>query len=186
MEKSIGQPLSRPFLVDDLRDDETSATIVAEEQERARLAADLGLPSIAAFTAELTLTGRGGGRIQVRGEMQALVTRICVVSLDLFETQVTEPIDVLFAPATEATEAEVRLRAHQEIVGAAPIEEPPDPIVDGRIDLGVLAAEFLALGLDPYPRKPGVDFAAPVEADGSGDSPFAVLGRLKGQGTSVD
>ena len=27
-----------------------------------------------------------------------------------------------------------------------------------QIDLGALAAEFLALGLDPYPRKPGVAF----------------------------
>ena len=60
----------------------------------------------------------------------------------------------------------------------------PDPdhtsrsILDGRIDLGVLAAEFLALGLDPYPRKPGADFAAPAEADISTDSPFAALRQL--------
>ncbi len=44
--------------------------------------------------------------------------------------------------------------------------DPPDPIVNGRIDLGQLAAEFLALGLDPYPRKPGVEFA-PVVEDGA-------------------
>ena len=37
--------------------------------------------------------------------------------------------------------------------------EPPDEIVNGQIDLGALTAEFLALGLDPYPRKPGVDFS---------------------------
>ena len=36
--------------------------------------------------------------------------------------------------------------------------EPPDEIVNGQIDLGALTAEFLVLGLDPYPRKPGVDF----------------------------
>ena len=35
-------------------------------------------------------------------------------------------------------------------------EDEPDPIIDGKIDLGALAAEFFALGLDPYPRKPGV------------------------------
>jgi hypothetical protein len=40
-------------------------------------------------------------------------------------------------------------------------EEEPDPIVDGKIDLGALAAEFMILGLDPYPRKPGVDFIPP-------------------------
>ena len=32
-------------------------------------------------------------------------------------------------------------------------EDAPDPIVDGKVDLGALAAEFIALALDPYPRK---------------------------------
>ena len=55
-------------------------------------------------------------------------------------------------------------------------EDPPDPIVDGKVDLGALAAEFLALALDPYPRKPGAEFAAPEVAEP--DSPFAELARL--------
>ena len=42
-------------------------------------------------------------------------------------------------------------------------EDDPDPVIDGKIDLGALAAEFFALGLDPYPRKPGVEFVAPAE-----------------------
>ena len=37
-------------------------------------------------------------------------------------------------------------------------------MIDGKIDLGALAAEFFALGLDPYPRKPGAEFVAPPEA----------------------
>jgi hypothetical protein len=54
---------------------------------------------------------------------------------------------------------------------------PLDPIIDGQIDLGALAAEFLALNLDNYPRKPGVMFeAANAGGEASGtDSPFAVL-----------
>jgi hypothetical protein len=56
-------------------------------------------------------------------------------------------------------------------------QDPPDPIVNGQIDLGALAAEFLALNLDLYPRKPGVMFeAANAGAEASAiDSPFAVL-----------
>jgi hypothetical protein len=53
-------------------------------------------------------------------------------------------------------------------------QDQPDPIVEGRIDLGALAAEFMALGLDPYPRKPGAAFAPPAEAAGA-DSPFEAL-----------
>ena len=55
----------------------------------------------------------------------------------------------------------------------------PDEIVNGQIDLGALTAEFLALGLDPYPRKPGVDFSYQDPADEK-DSPFAASRQAEG------
>ncbi len=39
--------------------------------------------------------------------------------------------------------------------------EAPEPVPDGWIDLGELAAEQLGLAIDPYPRKP--DAAVPAE-----------------------
>jgi len=57
-------------------------------------------------------------------------------------------------------------------------EDEPDPIIDGKIDIGALAAEFFALGLDPYPRKPGAQFA-PLKPDDAGEQPFAALQTLK-------
>ena len=53
-------------------------------------------------------------------------------------------------------------------------EDDPDPVIDGKIDLGALTAEFFALGLDPYPRKPGAEFVAP--AGGGGPPVSAVRG----------
>ena len=53
-------------------------------------------------------------------------------------------------------------------------------MIDGRIDLGALAAEFFALGLDPYPRKPGAEFVAPPEP-APPDSPFAALAGTGGK-----
>jgi hypothetical protein len=50
-------------------------------------------------------------------------------------------------------------------------------MINGQIDLGALAAEFLALNLDLYPRKPRVTFKNMYvggEASGT-DSPFAGL-----------
>ncbi len=38
--------------------------------------------------------------------------------------------------------------------------DDPEPLVGGTIDLGALAIEFLIVGLDPYPRKPGAVFEA--------------------------
>ena len=49
---------------------------------------------------------------------------------------------------------------------------------DGVVDLGAVATEFLLLGIDPYPRKPGAVFDAPPAGDAAGH-PFAALAALK-------
>ncbi|MGB7247021.1 MAG: DUF177 domain-containing protein, partial [Methylovirgula sp.] len=59
-----------------------------------------------------------------------------------------------------------------------PERDPPDAIVDGMIDVGALAAEFLALGLDPYPKKPGVEFAPVTVPEESAGRPFDALKKL--------
>jgi hypothetical protein len=50
-------------------------------------------------------------------------------------------------------------------------------MVGGRIDLGGVITEFLALALDPYPRKPDVSFQPAIEE--KDPSPFAALAALK-------
>ncbi len=57
----------------------------------------------------------------------------------------------------------------------------PEPIIDGQIDFGLIAYETLAIGLEPYPRKAGVEFEPPAEPEGFG-SPFAALKALKNKG----
>ena len=57
-------------------------------------------------------------------------------------------------------------------------KEPPEPLVDGKIDLGALATEFLVLGIDPYPRKAGAEFTPPKVGDDDAH-PFAALEALK-------
>ena len=49
---------------------------------------------------------------------------------------------------------------------------------DGAVDLGAIATEFLLLGIDPYPRKPGAVFEAPPAGDPA-SHPFAALAALK-------
>ena len=99
------------------------------------------------------------------------MTQTCVVTLEPFEAEVAEPVELRFADLPEAA-----LDGGEPRVVEVAEEDAPDPIVSGRIDLGALTAEFLALGLDPYPRKPGVAFDAPGETR---ESPFAALGRLR-------
>lgn len=193
------EPFSRPFLVDELlRRPEESLTIEATEEERDALARADGIPAIHMLRAEFRIS-RVGKFIHVNGEVRARVTQICVVSLDPFESELVEPVEVRFAPQAHtpvvppaiegmsrrrASQANARQEAARKEKAPPPVatlegeEDPPDPIIDGRIDLGALAAEFLALGLDPYPRKPGVVFE-PIESEPEEESPFAALARLR-------
>jgi hypothetical protein len=90
------------------------------------------------------------------------------VTLEAFDAPLEEEIDVHFAPAGTYKPSEED--EENEI-------DPPDEIVDGRIDVGALVCEFLALGVDPYPRKPGAVFEPPAEDPAI--SPFSALSRLK-------
>ena len=47
----------------------------------------------------------------------------------------------------------------------------------------LLATEFLILGIDPYPRKPGVAFDAPKPQSDAAGNPFAALAALQKKGT---
>jgi hypothetical protein len=97
-----------------------------------------------------------------------------VVTLEPIENAIEEAVDLDFAPTADGAEAapkKARKRAPSN-------DEPPEPLLDGMLDLGALATEFLILGIDPYPRKPGAQFAAP-KAEDAGEHPFAVLEALK-------
>jgi len=166
------EPLSRSIRVDALPKEGQAFSIEADAAERAALAALNGAPEIASFVATFEVKPQRRGEVRVRGAVHAELTQICVVSLDPFPAVVDEAIDVRFAPAPEA--GAPRRPAGEEEAFSIADEDEPDPIVDGKIDLGALAAEFFTLGLDPYPRKPGVVFA-PTEFASPTHSPFAGL-----------
>ena len=165
-------PLTRLVRVDALPQEGRTVTIEASPSEREALASLYKLPAIAALTANLRLepVGRGGAR--VTGAVHAELTQICVVSLEPFPGTVDETVDTRFAPQAEE---ELGRRAGRETLTISLADDDdPDPVVDGKIDLGALTAEIFALGLDPYPRKPGAEFVAPAEP-APPDLPFAAL-----------
>ena len=179
-------PLSRRFDVSTVRDVPATFTVTASDAERQALATDAGLRDVEAFSAVFDIVRDGQEGFRVTGTVRAQIRQTCVVSLDDFSSRVEEPIQVVFLPEAEvarmAAERAAQPALHDE--EASP-DDLPDPIVAGRIDLGALAAEIMILGLDPYPRKPGVVFAEP-EPPGAADvvSPFAAMKRLKADGSS--
>jgi uncharacterized metal-binding protein YceD (DUF177 family) len=171
-------PFSRVALVEQVPEAGIDVAIDATAEERAGLAVCDGLVGIGGLEAFFHVVPRPGKRFNVSGRVSASITQICVVTLEPFESTIAEDVDVDFVlsadlPKPEAAKArEPALRDEQE-------EDPPDEIFDGKIDLGALAAEFLALALDPYPRKPGARFEEVLtEKPEEPESPFAVLRRL--------
>ncbi len=173
-------PLHRPIKADEIKLRGSHVSVRAEAGELAGIARMLDLPSVESLEARYVLT-RSGQKVKLEGEMTAHLHQACTVTLDPFPVALTVPLKLDFAPEeplnprrkgpeteTGAIELEVRLNE----------EDPPEPIVDGVIDLGAVTLEFLALALDPYPRKPGAAFAEPAP-ETPPESPFAALARLK-------
>jgi uncharacterized metal-binding protein YceD (DUF177 family) len=170
--ESVG-PLSRPVSVQHLPEEGLEVVVEASPEERAALAKDFKLPAIHALEGRFRLAGTPR-RVHVTGAVKARVEQVCVVTLDSFEDMIEEEVEVDFAGSRSGASP-----SDQEGSGAeAPGYEPPDEIAGGHIDLGALTAEFLVLGLDPYPRKPGAAFS--YEGEGNpAESPFAALKGLK-------
>jgi Large ribosomal RNA subunit accumulation protein YceD len=144
---------SRLVRVDSLPREGQVVTIEAAPAERDALASFYRLPDIAALTATLRLEPWGRGGARVTGAVHGKLTQLCIVSVEPFPATVDEEVDVRFAPPKAADR---KSSAEQEAQTLSLAEEDePDPVIDGKIDLGALTAEFFALGLDPYPRKPG-------------------------------
>src|ERR1700737_722141 len=151
------------------RDIEASAT------ERAAMAALAGLREISSAHASLDVTPIRDGRVSAR------IGQTCVVTLDPIDSAIDEVIDLIYAPASQIGELADTI---DDTEGDAEIPDPPEPIVNGVIDLGRLATDALLLGIDPYPRKPDAVFdppAAPVDPE---DHPFAALKALKSAATA--
>jgi hypothetical protein len=136
-----------------------------------------GLPDLLSARANFDVTPVGGDRFHVTGEVVAQIVQNCVVTLEPLENAIHEAIDMMFVPESDLAAMAKPARTDDEDADAP---DPPEPIVGGAIDLGALAAEFLILGIDPYPRKPGVAFDVPQPAPDPEDHPFAALKAWKG------
>lgn len=152
----------------------THLKLAPTPQERAEIAALLGLDALPALTLELDVTHAQSGMVSVEGQIKAQARPICVVSLEAFDEAIDTPVALRFAP--EAYVERLVKRAEEE--GNEDFE-PPDVIEDGTIDFGKLAVEFLALSLDPYPRKAGAVFTGAGDPPEEKISPFAALAKLK-------
>jgi len=146
----------------------------ADREECERLRAALDLLGVAELRARYQITPLSFGRYKLAGELAAVVEQSCVATLEPVRSEVAETYAATYWPPEampEPIKGQVALDA----------EPDPEPIVDGRIDVGRIVFESLAAGIDPFPRVPGAVFEGPLSTPQAQkpDSPFAVLANLK-------
>lgn len=181
-EPSAALPFSHPVRVETIRQRGTPLVVAVDAAALARIATYLDIASLERLEGRFTLT-RNGERVRLEGHVEAALHQTCIVTLEPFAVALSIPVRLDYLP--EENLAAIAARAAKDTgEGAIDVEvdlnedDPPEPIVDGVIDLGAVMLEFLALGLDPYPRKPGAAFET-AEPDTLQQSPFAALARLK-------
>ncbi|MDP6573551.1 MAG: DUF177 domain-containing protein [Rhodospirillales bacterium] len=180
---------SRPLLVADFDEDKTVRRIEADTGERSALAERFGIVALDSLSATVSLhTQPGRGVVRVHGEFSAEVVQTCVVTLEPLSTRLHAAFERLYGPEEEGSEASTSAPDGPEHAVIGPdAEEPPQPFVDGAIDIGEAVAEQLAIELDPFPRAPGAVFQGfSSESDddreaGGERRPFATLKDLMGK-----
>lgn len=124
-------------------------SIEAREDEREALATRFGLVALNALSAEVTLRRLPGGPlVRVEGRIVADVEQRCVVSLEPVPEHVDGQFSEIFGPEGYKPPEEFEE------------EDIPETFDAGGIDIGELAAQHLALSLNPYPKAPGVEVPA--------------------------
>jgi len=136
-----------------------------------------GLREVLSAQASFDVMPNSGGRFHVAGHVRARIGQTCVVTLEEIESDIDEPIDLVFAPPEQIPQMAALVDEAEESDEETP--DPPEPIENGMIDLGRVATDALYLAVDPYPRKPGAVFEPVVEAADPEDHPFAALRALK-------
>lgn len=176
-------PFSHKVHADRLGDQEKTIVIEPDRAALERIAKAYGCLKIDKLRADLTLKPWRKAGVRVTGEISALLEQECVVTLEPFEQQLRETVDRTYEPVSSRPRRARDLNEEGEIEIDLETLDPPDVMIDGVIDLGALICEQLALVIDPFPRKPGVEFVPETveeaEEPEERPSPFAALAKLK-------
>lgn len=170
--------------VDTIIDGKMRLSISPNEDETAALLKRLDVQGVGKLTVDLTLK-RQNQIVHVRGQISAHVTQRCVITLDPVQVHVEDGFEAWFAD-TDSTIPIAKKRREREVgKGRTDLpmleeHEDPEPIVDGQIDLGELAVQYLSLALDPYVHGEGAEYEhgddTPQTEDSSlRENPFAAL-----------
>jgi uncharacterized metal-binding protein YceD (DUF177 family) len=172
-------PLSRIIRVDEVKDGE-EGLIEIGAAEREAIADLLDLPRLDLLSFTFRFARRGQGRLALKGSLRAAVTQTCVLTLEPVENALDIPVEIEFWPASQ-------IEAYADTADEAAshgLLDWPEPIEEGKIDLGPIIYQTLATSLDPYPKREDASFSwseagSKTPSTKKEKGPFAALKQLK-------
>ena len=170
---SLGHDWGRKVRLHELARGPVSLRLEPDAAERALIAKELGLESLPALVATVTVKPWLDGA-EIVGRFKATVEQLCSVTLEPFEQSEAGEIEVRVVPP-DSPNAPGESTHELELELDAP--DPPDVLEGDAIDVSAYVVEHLALEIDPFPRKPGAEFD--YQPPAAEESPFAVLKNLK-------
>ncbi len=159
-------------------------TISPKAENMKALCNRLNMHSIQCLSADLILERNKVSKIIcINGKINAELEQFCIITTDPVPESISDEFEAWFADPTQAvsfTKAKRERMSLKEQSDQPILEESddPEPVIDGKIDLGELVTQHLSLALNPYPRAEGAEYALQEKTLEGGydyDNPFAKL-----------
>lgn len=164
---------SFPLKIDELGQGEQNYSLRADKEQLDWLKEILQVPAVNSFSAKMKLNfQKKKGLLNITGRVQANIGLISVISLEEFNKEYMADFSINYDTNAKYDD----IYQDDEDINL----DIPDIVMDGKIDLGDIAIEQIALVLEDHPRKEGEIFDSVIEDDTSvNNNPFAILAKLK-------
>jgi len=149
--------------------------IEASPEQRAALAREHHLLDVKRFRADLVVLPWKRDGVSVSGRVEGDIVQECVVTLEPIDAHIEEEVSAVFIPEGSNLERYDRLSAGEMILDPEG-PDAPESFSGTHIDVGALAEQFFALGIDPYPRKEGIEPLAAADVE-EGYQPLGTLAQ---------
>ncbi len=161
------------------------------EKNKKLVSKRLGIEGVDELVATITLERNSVSKvIYAQGEFTAKLKQKCVVTAEILEEEVSDVLEGWFSEPNQAVSFE---KARRERLGMKEQDElpimdeadDPEPVIEGKIDIGELVVQNLSLAINPYPKTPGATLGLETTDDKNEDydytNPFAKLKDWKGK-----
>ena len=163
------EEFSRTIPLSDIGRAEITKEYAATPEELKALAKRFDIVGIDSFNLSVKLSFEREGEYTLSGHFTAEIRDKSVITLTPVSYEVSDSFNTVFSRYAEETEE------------SFDIDSPDTELLEGNeIDVGRIAAEYLALSLDSFPHNDGEVFAYNKDNAEKDIGPFAALQKLKG------